>query len=121
MSVVGSESKKHFNIKEVEEFREDAFTRVSLFDTGDLRFNMYCIIPGQENSLHKHPGSDEILYFTQGTGECVIGDETYQVKPGDVVLCPKDAPHSIRNTGDSENMVCVLAQAPLPCEHVYVK
>jgi hypothetical protein len=38
---------------------------------------------------------------------------------GDPLLTPKDAPHSVRNTG-SENLVCILAQSPLPCEHVAV-
>ncbi len=64
--------------------------------------------------------SDEILYFVKGTGECVVGLEKYSVRPGDFVLVPKDTPHSIRNTHALDDMISILAQSPLPCEHVPV-
>ncbi len=118
MEAFGGESKKHFRLEEAEEFSEKFFVRKRLFETSDMNFNVYCIVPGQENPLHRHPNSDEILYFVKGIGECVVGDETYPVKPGDLVLVPKDAPHAIRNLHESDNMVCILVQSPLPCEHV---
>jgi len=45
-----------------------------------MRFSIYMILPGHENPLHRHPGSDEILFFNYGTGECVIGNKTYPVE-----------------------------------------
>lgn len=120
MIPVGSEDKKHFSLREAEEFKDRFFIRKRLFETSDMHFNVYCIAPGQQNPLHRHPLSDEILYFVEGVGQCVVGKELYEVKPGDLVLVPKDAPHSIRNTHASQNMVCILAQSPLPCEHVPV-
>lgn len=120
MTPIGSDNKKHFNLKEAEEFRERFFIRKRLFETSDMHFNIYCIAPGQENPLHRHPDSDEILYFVEGTGECIVGEEKYDVKPSDLVLVPKNAPHAIHNTDASKNMVCILAQSPLPCEHVPV-
>ena len=121
MTPFGSETKKHFSLKEAEEFRESFFMRKRLFETSDMHFNVYCIAPRQENPLHRHPNSDEILFFVEGSGECVCGEETYPVKPGDLVFVPKDVPHSIRNTHEAENMVCILAQSPLPCKHVPVR
>lgn len=121
MIPVGNEHKKHFNLKEAEEFRAGGFIRKRLFETSDLHFNVYCIVPGQQNPLHRHPISDEILYFVEGTGECLVGSETYSVKSGDLVFVPKNSPHSIRNTHSSAKMVCILAQSPLPCEHVPVE
>lgn len=120
MIPIGSEDKKHFALREAEEFRERFFIRKRLFETSDMHFNVYCIAPGQQNPLHRHPLSDEILYFVEGVGQCVVGKELYEVTSGDLVLVPKDAPHSIRNTHASKNMVCILAQSPLPCEHVPV-
>ena len=120
MKAVGSETRKHFNLKEAEEFKEGRFVRKRLFETSDMHFNIYCIAPGQENPRHRHPNSDEILFFVEGTGECDVGEKTYPVSRGDLVLVPKDVPHSIRNKHESENMVCILAQSPLPCEHVPV-
>lgn len=114
----GDEHKNHFNLQEAKEFREGGFVRKRLFETSDMHFNVYCIAPGQQNPLHRHPISDEILYFVEGTGECVVGGKIYSVKTGDLVFVPKDSPHSIRNTHEKESMVCILAQSPLPCEHV---
>lgn len=121
MKPVGSEKKKHFSLKEAKEFRERTFVRKRLFETSNIHFNLYCIAPGQQNPLHRHPISDEILYFVEGSGECVVGADRYPVNAGDLVLVPKDVPHSIRNTHTSENMVCILAQSPLPCDHVPVE
>ena len=117
----GGEDRNQFNLKEAEEFREQFFMRKRLFETSDMHFNVYCIAPGQQNPLHRHPLSDEILYFVEGEGECVVGLETCPVKPGDLVLVPKNVPHSISNTHATANMVCILAQSPLPCQHVAVK
>lgn len=121
MKPFGNDSRRHFNLKEAEEFRRQAFIRKRLFETSDMHFNVYCIGPGQENPLHRHPDSDEILYFVEGAGECVCGAETYAVAAGELVFVPKDVPHAIRNTDPSRNMVCILAQSPLPCVHVSVR
>lgn len=116
----GHRRNSHFNLKAAEEFQAEAFVRKRLFATSDMHFNVYCIAPGQQNPLHRHPASDEILYFVEGTGTCVVDETTYAVQPGDLVWVPKNAPPAIRNTHESANMVCILAQAPLPCEHVPV-
>jgi mannose-6-phosphate isomerase-like protein (cupin superfamily) len=117
---IGGPTRPHFNLSEAVEYRQDAFVRKRLFEVDSLHFNVYCIVPGQENPLHRHPSSDEVLYFVHGTGECVVGDAVYAVKPGDLVLAPRDAAHGVRNTG-KEDLVCILAQSPLPCEHVPVR
>lgn len=120
MTPIGGPAKPHFNLAETLEFRQNTFIRKRLFETESLNFNVYCIVPGQENPLHRHPLSDEVLYFVSGTGTCRVSDAIYPVVPGDLVFVPKDAPHAIRNTNPGENLVCILAQTPLPCEHVPV-
>lgn len=116
----GSDAKRHFKLNDAVEFREDSFLRKRLFETSNMHFNIYCIAPGQENPLHRHPESDEILYFVAGSGECECGEETFAVSQGELVLVPKDVPHAIRNTHAVDNMVCILVQSPLPCVHVPV-
>ena len=120
LQAFGHRRNLRFNLKAAEEFDTEAFVRKRLFATSAMHFNVYCIAPGQQNPLHRHPASDEILYFVEGTGTCVVGETTYAVQPGDLVWVPKNVPHAICNTHVSANMVCILAQAPLPCEHVPV-
>jgi len=108
------------NIGDHVEFHPRAFVRKRLIQTDSLNFNMYCIEPGQKNPLHRHPISEEVLFFLDGEGECIVGNEITKVAPRTVIWVPKDAPHEIINTG-TRRMIVVLAQAPTPCEHVYVE
>lgn len=101
------------------EFHPKAFVRKRLIQTGSLNFNMYCIEPGQKNPLHRHPITEEVLFFVEGEGDCIVGKEITRVAPRTAVWVPKDAPHEIINTG-ATRMIVLLVQAPVPCEHVYV-
>ncbi len=120
MKPVGGAHNLHFNLSEAEEFSPEAFVRKRLFESPGMHFNVYCIRPGQQNPLHRHPGSEEVLYFVRGYGECVVGATTCKVKPGDLVYVGRDVPHAVINTHAQEDLVCILAQAPLPCVHVPV-
>ncbi|MBI2840403.1 MAG: cupin domain-containing protein [Acidobacteria bacterium] len=102
------------------EFRPKTFVRKRLFESGELHFNMYCIQPGQKNPLHRHPISAEILFFVEGEGEVIVGSEKKRVAAREAVYVPVNTPHEIINTGKS-NMIVVLVQTPLPCEHVIVR
>ena len=119
MATLDIDSKEHykkpFNFEEAE---KQGFTRKTLFETEHMRFSVYMILPGQENPLHSHPGSDEILAFTYGKGECVVGEEVVPVESGSVLFIPKDVPHAVRNTHESDILACTVTQSPLPCEHV---
>ncbi|MBI3458220.1 MAG: cupin domain-containing protein [Candidatus Rokubacteria bacterium] len=101
------------------EFHSKAFVRKRLVQTDSLNFNMYCIEPGQKNPLHRHPITEEVLFFLEGEGDCIVGKEVTRVTPRTAVWVPKDTPHEIINTGTAR-MIVVLVQAPTPCEHVYV-
>ena len=109
-------------LEDVAKFSPHAFMRYRLFDTGTMHFNTYCIEPGQQNPLHRHPISDEVLFFVEGTGEVRSGQgkPAVRVQPHSVVWVGKGEPHEIVNTGRTR-MLVVLAQAPLPVEHVPVK
>jgi len=113
------DSKEHYKEPfNFEEAQSRGFTRKTLFETEHMRFSIYMILPCQENPLHRHPLSDEILAFTHGAGECVVGDEIVSVEPGSVLFIPQDVPHAVRNTHKTETLGCTVVQSPLPCEHV---
>ena len=121
MARIDRDSKEHFKKPfNFEEAEKQGFTRKTLFETEHMRFSIYMILPGHENPLHRHPLSDEILAFTHGRGECGVGEDVYQVEPGSVLFIPKDVPHAVRNTHETDPFGCTVTQAPLPCEHVMV-
>jgi mannose-6-phosphate isomerase-like protein (cupin superfamily) len=66
--------------------------------------------PGKKGPMHKH-SADEIFYCVQG--ECTIhfpNGESGKLKPGMVVILPKDQFYQLHNTG-SENMILLGSRA----------
>lgn len=49
--------------------------------------------PGQEAPLHVHHREDEAFYILEGSATIQVGDESFEVGPGDYALGPRDIPH----------------------------
>lgn len=59
---------------------------------------------------HKHPGTEEFYYLTQGHGVLEIDGELKTVWPGDACLIPAGAVHQIYNPGPGElKILCCCA------------
>jgi len=54
---------------------------------------------GDAIPLHRHR-IDEVLLYESGDAEVRVGDETYRVRAGDIVIVPAGAAHGTRNVGD---------------------
>jgi mannose-6-phosphate isomerase-like protein (cupin superfamily) len=67
--------------------------------------------PGRETFEHYHRTSEEIYYFTAGSGRMRLGDEEQDVNAGDTVVIPPGVRHKLRNTGD-EPLVLLCCCAP---------
>jgi mannose-6-phosphate isomerase-like protein (cupin superfamily) len=67
--------------------------------------------PGAETEEHYHEVTEEIYFFTSGTGEMKLGDEEAAVSAGDTVVIPPGKPHKLRNTG-SEPLKLLCCCAP---------
>jgi len=71
-----------------------------------LGYNITAVPPGKRAfPLHNHRVNEEMFFILEGTGELRFGQETYPVRPGDVIACPpggQDKAHQIVNTGDTE-------------------
>src|SRR5579859_2042014 len=52
------------------------------------------VAPGGKVHPHKHP-TFEFYYITSGYGRMTIEDETREIGPGDLVLIPPNALHSV--------------------------
>lgn len=66
--------------------------------------------PGQQTRGHAHPGQEEVYHFVSGIGAIQIGDDLYQVEPGDIFLIPDGAFHKVFNGSETENLyfICVF-------------
>lgn len=71
-----------------------------------LGYNVTAVPPGKSAfPFHNHWVNEEMVFVLQGTGTIRIGENTYPLRPGDVVALPpggKELAHEIVNTGDAE-------------------
>ena len=49
--------------------------------------------PGHEAPLHVHHREDEAFYILEGSATIQVGDESFEVGPGDYAFGPRDIPH----------------------------
>jgi len=64
--------------------------------------------PGQATERHYHRVAEEIYLVTKGAGHLEIDGERRRVGPGDAVLIPPGAWHTLENDGTSElTILCV--------------
>jgi mannose-6-phosphate isomerase-like protein (cupin superfamily) len=67
---------------------------------------------GGATQEHYHPRTEEIYYFTHGTGRLRVGTETREVGPGDAVAIPPGHKHKLWNTGaETLRLLCCCAPA----------
>jgi len=73
-------------------------------DTG----GKYCLLevslaPGIGVPRHTHTREDEGYYVLSGELEVIVGEEIFILKAGDTLMAPRDIPHQLRNSGNTEN------------------
>jgi len=70
------------------------------------------IVPvGGATTAHYHRTTEELYFFTAGTGRMRLGEEERNVRAGDCVVIPPGQEHKLTNTG-AEPLVLLCACAP---------
>jgi mannose-6-phosphate isomerase-like protein (cupin superfamily) len=65
---------------------------------------------GGETEEHQHGVTEEIYFFTSGSGRMKLGDEETEVSAGDTVVIPPGMPHKLWNTGaEPLKLLCCCA------------
>ena len=68
--------------------------------------------PGGATAEHYHRTTEEIYFFTHGSGRMRLGDEERDVAPGDTVVIPPGTRHKLWNSGDEPlRLLCCCAPA----------
>jgi mannose-6-phosphate isomerase-like protein (cupin superfamily) len=102
--------------KEAPRFQEDGTTSYLLVSpwtggSSQLTTSLVEMEPGGLQRAHRHE-PEQIYFFISGTGMMSVEDETWEVTPGDCVLVPANATHSIRNGSGEEPLRYFGAAAP---------
>jgi mannose-6-phosphate isomerase-like protein (cupin superfamily) len=75
--------------------------------------------PGQATERHCHRASEEIYLVTKGSGSLEVDGETRRVRPGDAVLIPPGAWHTLDNDGTSELRILCCCAPPYSHEDTF--
>ena len=68
--------------------------------------------PDQATERHYHGRTEEIYLVTKGSGSLEVDGAVRRVRPGDAVLIPPGAWHTLENDGTSElTILCMCAPA----------
>ncbi len=70
------------------------------------------VAPGERTQLHRHHQTEELYHVLDGHGRMTLGDETFDIAPGDTVLIPPGSAHCIENIGTVQlRILCCCAPA----------
>ncbi len=89
---------EHVDVTAKKEFKDEEVNKVTCIKTDELSHDTYYFKPGQVLDYHKHPGGDQLFFVHEGEGTYYIDDgreESTELRPGVVVLAPKDVWHKI--------------------------
>ena len=100
-------------VKEAVAFSGEKMQKNALFDSPNLFYDLYCLLPGQAQKVHAHEGSDKVYYVLEGTGRFTVGDEESDLGQGNAVIAHSGEPHGVRNES-GENLVLLVTMAPRP-------
>jgi mannose-6-phosphate isomerase-like protein (cupin superfamily) len=68
--------------------------------------------PDQATERHYHRATEEIYFVLKGSGRMEVDGETRTVRPGDAVLIPPGAWHTLDNNGSSELRILCCCSPP---------
>ncbi|HEY8429164.1 MAG TPA: cupin domain-containing protein [Sandaracinaceae bacterium] len=70
------------------------------------------VAPGATTALHRHRTTEELYHIVAGRGLMTLGDERFEVRPGDTICIAPGTAHCITNTGDIPLVIlCCCAPA----------
>jgi mannose-6-phosphate isomerase-like protein (cupin superfamily) len=68
--------------------------------------------PDQATERHYHRATEEIYLVTKGSGLMEVDGDTRAVRPGDAILIPAGAWHTLENNGSSDLRILCCCSPP---------
>lgn len=90
-------------------------TGLPLHTNGNLGVDLLQVQPGDRFPVHTHHG-DHLLLCLKGSGTISIGQETYEVKPGDLYMVPGLVPHAVGAPVDDVHILAAFGSPHMPVD-----
>jgi mannose-6-phosphate isomerase-like protein (cupin superfamily) len=75
--------------------------------------------PGQATERHYHRATEEIYFVLKGSGAMEVDGSTRHIRPGEAVLIPAGAWHTLENDGTSELRILCCCTPPYSHEDTF--
>jgi len=75
--------------------------------------------PDEATQRHYHRATEEIYFVLKGSGRMEVDGETRMVRPGDAILIPAGAWHTLENNGTSELRILCCCAPPYADEDTF--
>ena len=86
--------------------------RKVLYTGKHLQLVLMSLKGGEEIGEETHRDNDQFFRFESGTGKCIIDENEYNVKDGDVIIVPAGAKHNIINADSKAELKMYTIYAP---------
>ena len=95
-------------------FQPAKMAKVALATTPRAQLDLYCLEPGQSQTVHRHDDQDKIYVVLEGQGRIAVGGEEETFGPGEAVIAPAGVEHGLVNDGGAPLLVLVVVTPPPP-------
>ena len=86
--------------------------RKVLYSSKHIQLVLRSLLPGEEIGQEIHSGNDQFFRIEAGHGKCIIDDNEYEIKDGDVIIIPSGAKHNIINIDGQADLKLYTLYAP---------
>ena len=109
--------KKMLQIDKLEENKAGDFVNLYVKDILTSKDNdkisfYYCRMEAGGNISEDKHECMEVYYFLKGTGKAVVGNDTFEVSPGNVICVDSNEVHSVINTSDMDLEFLAILSPP---------
>jgi mannose-6-phosphate isomerase-like protein (cupin superfamily) len=91
---------------------KDGSTIRELHHTAQQSLAEATLEPGQATERHYHAKTEEIYFVVKGSGRMEVDGDAQTIRPGDAVLIPPGAWHTLENNGTSELRILCCCSPP---------
>ena len=86
-------------------FAPERMQKLDCVVTDRLLLGLNCFEPGQEQRVHAHAGADKFYLILSGRAKLVVGADTRECGPGDLVFAPAGVEHGVASASERTVML----------------
>jgi len=96
----------HIPCEEFDVFQVTQITRGTPLEH-TVAVDVVFVPPGTSSEIHRHNGTESVLYILEGSGTVLVGESSLQVRKGARIFIGKGVFHGVQTEGEGLSFVSV--------------